>query len=149
MAEGIIILGSARSDGNARSLADELAETTGWPLVDLNTKTISGFDYAFRNREDDFLPLMEMIVGHYDTLLLVTPVYWYSMSGTMKLFLDRFSDLLMLEKDLGRGLRGMRLEVAACGADAEVKEGFFMPFRETARYLGMTYGQESYRCTGG
>jgi hypothetical protein len=61
------------------------------------------------------------------------------MSAVMKTFFDRISDLLKIRKDLGRKLRGKTMAVVSCAADEEYEEGFDMPFRESARYLGMTY----------
>ncbi|MCP4458779.1 MAG: NAD(P)H-dependent oxidoreductase [Cytophagales bacterium] len=39
---------------------------------------------------------------------MATPVYWYSMSGIMKVFLDRIYDVLTIEKELGRKLHGKK-----------------------------------------
>ena len=36
------------------------------------------------------------------TIIFVTPVYWYAMSGRMKVFFDRWTDLLKIDKDTGR-----------------------------------------------
>lgn len=66
---------------------------------------------------------------------MVTPVYWYSMSGTMKIFFDRISDCLKT----GKKLRGMDLAVVTSASDQILKSGFHMPFIETANYLGMNY----------
>ena len=35
------------------------------------------------------------IIEKYDTLIFATPVYWYSMSGIMKVFFDRKNDNLL------------------------------------------------------
>ena len=61
------------------------------------------------------------------------------MSGTMKIFFDRISDCLKTEKETGRKLRGKEMAVLSCGSDKELKNGFHMPFIETANYLGMKY----------
>lgn len=61
------------------------------------------------------------------------------MSGHMKVFFDRLSDLLLIHKDLGRQLRAKQMAVVSCGSDDDLKEGFYMPFKESAAYLGMTY----------
>ena len=90
---------------------------------------------------------MERITSQYDTLIFATPVYWYAMSGTLKIFFDRFSDLLHYRKDLGRTLRGKSMAMISnsgendrkLGLDAELMEGFEMPFVESANYLGMDY----------
>jgi ribosomal-protein-alanine N-acetyltransferase len=61
------------------------------------------------------------------------------MSGHMKVFFDRFSELLTTRKDQGRRLRGKDVAVIACGTDPRLPEGFEAPFRQTCDYLGMRY----------
>ncbi len=51
---------------------------------------------------------MNDIVDKYDVLIFATPVYWYSMSGIMKVFFDRITDLLTIKKDIGRKLKGKK-----------------------------------------
>ena len=135
----MIILASERSTGNTFSLCHLLSKAHNIDIIDLKTKEISHFDYDFKNQSDDFLPLITRIIKDYDRIIFATPVYWYSMSGRMKVFFDRLSDLLFIEKELGRQLRGKEMGVISCGSDAEIKIGFYMPFRESAGYLGMTY----------
>ncbi|QQU01999.1 NAD(P)H-dependent oxidoreductase [Myroides odoratus] len=43
-------------------------------------------EYSFQNKEDDFFVVVEHLVNKYDILIFVIPVYWYSMSGVMKIF---------------------------------------------------------------
>jgi len=139
MKKGIIILGSANSNGETRKIVSFINEKTNYPIVDLRTKQISEFDYEFRNRNDDFHPLIKEIVNNYELIVFATPVYWYTMSGIMKIFFDRFSDCLKIEKETGRKLRGMQMAVVSCGSDNKLKAGFHMPFIESAKYLGMDY----------
>ncbi|GGK70017.1 flavodoxin family protein [Rufibacter glacialis] len=144
MKKGIIILGSSNSYGSTQKIASLVSQKTGFPIIDLKTKHIGEFDYTFKNRGDDFLPLLKQIVENYQIIVFATPVYWYSMSGIMKTFFDRISDCLMTEKETGRKLRGMEMAVISCGCDAKLKDGFYMPFQETAHYLGMTYKADMY-----
>jgi len=139
MKKGIIILGSANSNGETRKIVSFLSDKTSYPIIDLKTKNISEFNYEFKNRNDDFHPLINEIVQEYELIIFATPVYWYSMSGILKIFFDRISDCLKIEKDTGRKLRGMSIAVVSCGSDRELKNGFHMPFIETAKYLGMNY----------
>tara|TARA_R110002096_G_C14656612_1_gene727037 strand:+ start:5658 stop:6164 length:507 start_codon:yes stop_codon:yes gene_type:complete len=139
MKKGIIILGSANSNGETRKVVSFVADKLRYPVIDLKTKKISEFDYEFKNRNDDFHPLITEIVNTYDIIIFATPVYWYSMSGIMKTFFDRISDCLKIEKETGRKLRGMEMAVISCGSDKKLKNGFHMPFIETAKYLGMNY----------
>jgi len=139
MKKGIIILGSANSTGDTFKMASYVSEKTDFPIIDLKTKDIGEFDYEFKNSGDDFIPLLKDIVKKYELIIFATPVYWYSMSGIMKTFFDRISDCLKTEKDTGRKLRGMDMAVISCGSDHELVEGYYMPFIESANYLGMDY----------
>ena len=144
MKKGIIILGSSNSNGTTKKIASFIGARTNFPIVDLNTKTIGKFDYEFKKKDDDFLPLIKQLVENYQMIVFATPVYWYTMSGTMKIFFDRLSDCLKTEKETGRKLRGMEMAIICCGSDQKLKRGFYMPFIETARYLGMTYVADMY-----
>lgn len=138
-ANTVIILGSSRSHGDTRQVADFLAGQTGSDLIDLNDFDISYFDYEHRNAGDDFLPLMERVIANYDRIVFATPVYWYSMSAVMKTFFDRLSDLLKIRKELGRQLRGKSMAVLSCSRADDVDYDFEIPFRLSANYLGMDY----------
>ncbi|WP_116125885.1 flavodoxin family protein [Lewinella sp. IMCC34183] len=142
MAKTLIIVGSARGDGNTAAAARELEERTEGKLIDLLDHRIAPYDYGNDYPDDDdFLSLARRIVI-YDRVILASPVYWYSMSGGMKDFLDRFTDLLTFHKDLGRRLRGKEMGVLSCSAEQKVNPGFYEPFRLSADYLGMSYGPE-------
>ena len=137
--KGVIIQGSSRSNGNTNKITSFVQKKTGFDIIDLKSKQIGEFDYNFKNKADDFLPLMVEIVNKYDTIIFATPVYWYSMSGIMKNFFDRITDCLKIEKEIGRKLRGKTMGMISCGSDSEIKKGFEMPFVESANYLGMHY----------
>ena len=137
--KGLIILGSSNSTGDTFQVVQYLQNETAFDMLDLNDFNIGPFDYEFKNSEDDFIPLMKRIIAAYDTLVFATPVYWYAMSGTMKIFFDRLSDCLKTEKPTGRKLRGKKMAALCCSSGEEEYEGFFMPFRLSAEYLGMHY----------
>jgi multimeric flavodoxin WrbA len=135
----IIIQGSSNSSGDTNKIATYINEKTGIEIIDLKNKNIGQFDYEFKNRDDDFLPLIKDILGKYDILIFATPVYWYTMSGIMKKFFDRISDFLKIDKDTGRKFRGKRMAIISSASSNELKHGFHMPFIESAKYLGMEY----------
>lgn len=137
--KGVIIQGSSRSNGNTNKIVSFVQKETDFDIIDLKSKQIGGFDYNFKNRDDDFLPLMKEIVSKYDTIIFATPVYWYSMSGIMKNFFDRITDCLKIEQEIGKKLRGKAMGMISCGSDSELRTGFKMPFVESANYLGMHY----------
>ena len=136
--QSVIILGSSRSQGDTRKVIDFIRQEMPIDLIDLNHKNISYYDYDHKNQGDDYLNLMEELIG-YSTFIMATPVYWYSMSAPMKTFFDRLSDLVTIRKDLGKGLAGKKMASISCGSDNDLKDGFYMPFRETAYYLKMDY----------
>jgi multimeric flavodoxin WrbA len=133
----IIILGSSRSNGNTRKAIDTVIGNAAIPVVDLLPLNINGYDYEHSNQDDDFIPLMERILK-FETIILATPVYWYTMSWLMKIFLDRITDLLKIRKDLGRQLRGKKLFVVASFNDS-LPKGFEDTFSQICEYLGMDY----------
>lgn len=135
----VIILGSSRSKGETFQMVDYLRGRVHTDFIDLLDKNIGPFDYEFKNQGDDFLPTIRSILDQYDTLIFATPVYWYSMSGIMKDFFDRISDLLKIEKDTGRKFRGKNMAMLCCSAADDLVAGFNMPFVESAHYLGMNY----------
>jgi multimeric flavodoxin WrbA len=139
MKKGIILLGSSNSNGETFSVSKYLSDLTNFQFIDLKSKLIAPFDYEFKNSNDDFLPLIKEITNNFEIIVFATPVYWYTMSGTMKIFFDRISDCLKTEKETGRKLRGKEMAVLSCGSDNELKNGFHMPFIESANYLGMKY----------
>ena len=135
----VIILGSSRKNGNTTKIVDEISKEHGIEVINLSDFNISYYDYESKNREDDFFPLIKGIIENYDTLIFATPVYWYNMSGIMKVFFDRISDLIRIEKETGRKLRGKKIGVISNSHDNEIEESFYIPFKRSADYLGMEY----------
>lgn len=139
MENTVIILGSSRSKGNTGKIVDYINQKYNIDVIDLNSYKIGYFDYDFKNMDDDFIPLMRKIIKNYNNLIFATPVYWYNMSGILKVFFDRFSDLLHYEKDLGRKLRGKNMAMISCSNSNDLKDGFSAPFIASSNYLGMHY----------
>ncbi|GAB4187400.1 MAG: hypothetical protein Tsb0015_06060 [Simkaniaceae bacterium] len=133
----IIIFGSSRSDGNTKRAINAFDPENKAALVDLNDVKISPFDYEHKNFEDDYIDLMEKIIK-YEHIVLATPVYWYTMSAQIKIFVDRLSDLLTIRKDLGKKLSGKKLSVLA-SYSTSLPEGFELAFSQTCNYMDMKY----------
>ena len=137
----IAIFSSARRDGNTGRFIDHIAGELGIETIDLARVNMSAFDYEHRNRNDDFEPLMWRLLG-FEQLIFASPVYWYTVASTMKVFLDRLSDYLNLPDllDEGRRLRGKRAYIV-CTSICEVPPASFVnTFVDTFEYLGMHYG---------
>ncbi|WP_417437869.1 flavodoxin family protein [Idiomarina sp.] len=133
-----VILGTSRSDGNTRYMAEEFVAQTNAVFFDLADYDISVFDYMHENKNDDFLSLISELI-EFDHLVFASPVYWYSMSAQMKTFFDRFSDLITIEKELGRKLKDKSISVISTGFDSEFPECFIKPFELTASYMQLAY----------
>lgn len=146
MTNPIILLGSNRSGGETHESVKTILEERKIEIVDLSELDISPFDYEHKNKDDDYIPLMKRIVDNNNIIVLATPVYWYSVSTIMKIFIDRVSDLLSIEKDTGRKLRGKKLFVIASFYTSLPKH-FESPLEQTCEYLGMEYVGCSYICS--
>ncbi|WP_010648517.1 flavodoxin family protein [Oceanobacillus massiliensis] len=95
----IVFHGSTRANGNTECLTYHAVpkdKGTHIYLRDYNIKPImdqrhdeSGFDAV----EDDHKGLIDLMLSH-DVIVFSTPIYWYSMSGPMKIFIDRWSQIL-------------------------------------------------------
>ena len=144
----IVIVGSSRSNGDIAKLTKQLIERSKWDVLNLTDYEFSYFDYEHKNRNDDYLNIMRHIIEKYDTLIFATPVYWYSMSGIMKVFFDRFTDLLTIEKELGRKLRGKKMAVISSSNGENLGENFWLPFSESATYLGIEYIGNTHTIAG-
>ena len=139
MIKTVIIQGSSRSKGDTWRVVNYLQLNYELNVIDLKTKTIGHYDYEYKNQNDDFLEVVPQIIKEYDLIIFATPVYWYTMSGHMKVFFDRISDLLRVHKDLGRQLRGKSMAMISTSNSDDLIPGFNMPFVESAKYLGMNY----------
>lgn len=147
MKKVLVILGSSRSDGNTMDAVDAILRDRPFKLIDLTEWEISPFDYGHRNRGDDFHRIAEQMAT-VDVIILATPVYWYSMSGILKVFMDRWTDLLEVRKDLGRSLKAKRCYLVASGSDKELPVGFEAVFARTAHYFHMSFGGCFYYAVG-
>jgi len=141
MRSTIALFASSRRNGNTGQLIDRIAGELQIEVIDLGKKNISAFDYEHRNRDDDFEPLIDYVLG-FDQIIFASPVYWYSVAPPMKTFIDRISDLLDVPDllDKGRQLRNKTGFVVSTSVDDEPDAPFIAAFRATFDYLGMEYG---------
>lgn len=126
----LVVLGSPRKNGNSETLAKKVAdgiEKGGGKvdyirLNDLNIRPCQGCGGCEKTGDcvlkDDLTPLFE-VVDAADRLLLVSPVYFYGLSGQCKIFGDRFQSrwarryLLKERFRVGEGRKGYLLSTAA------------------------------------
>ncbi len=136
--KSILIQCSARSDGDSATVCKHLSNKFKLETIDIRKYDISYYDYD-TTRHDDFIPLVRNLSAQYDKWIFVTPVYWYTISGRMKVFLDRTTELLKEHKELGRTLRGKCMGLISVSNDHELQEWFEVPVKMSASYLGMNY----------
>jgi len=134
----IIIFGSSRSDGDTLKAIKAVIQDRSVPIIDLRELSFTYYDYTYANSKDDFLPLAEKMIQH-DPIILATPVYWYTMSAIMKTFIDRWSDLLDIRKDIGRLLANKELCVITSYAADTLPKGFEDAFSQSCDYMEMHY----------
>ncbi|MBB64521.1 MAG: FMN reductase [Waddliaceae bacterium] len=134
----LVIYGSSREEGNTRHALSLVLNEHPHEFIDLRSLDISYFDYTHANEGDDFLSVAEKMLSH-EKIILATPVYWYTMSAMMKTFIDRWSDLITIRKEMGRALKGKWVYVVS-SYGSEYPCGFEDPFRLTCQYLDMHYG---------
>lgn len=126
----LVVLGSPRKNGNsetlARKVADGIEQGGGTVeyirLNDLDIRPCQGCGGCEKTGDcvlkDDLTPLFA-VVDAADRLLLVSPVYFYGLSGQCKIFGDRFQSrwarryLLKERFRAGDGRKGYLLSTAA------------------------------------
>lgn len=139
MHKTIVIFGNSSKPDGSRSLADEVAREFGFQVIDLA-------EYEITNREfnDPLIEVVEQII-HADTVIFATPVYCYSMSARMKLFMDRLTDLAQMDEELKTMLRGKR-GLLLCTGNERLAPGYFEEsFSLLLACLGIEYGGMLYR----
>jgi hypothetical protein len=140
MAERIlVILGSARKQSDTLKLKELLFDSVAHDTIDLLDYTIAPYDYTHQYPEADQFPGIAAEILKYDTIVFATPVYWYAMSAHMKILFDRLTDLVRIQKTVGRQPKGKSILFISVGTDPELPPGFEVPFANTAEYLDMKY----------
>ena len=136
----LVLLASARPAGDAAKLTHAVFSSVEHTLVNLLDAPLYPYSYAGTYPADDAFPALVQQLLQHPVIVLVTPVYWYTMSGLLKTFFDRLTDLVTIAKPLGRQLLGKRVLVLAVGADAALPGGFTAPFELTAKYFNLHFG---------
>jgi len=147
MEKPLIVLGSAHKHGDTHQLVEAVFQNNAYDLIDLLDWPVAPYSYEETHpKTDAFLLLVQQLLQH-QRIVLATPVYWYSMSGPLKLFFDRLTDLTASHKALGRQLAGRRIFLLASGSDPALPTGFEVPFQLTAAYFNMTFAGSFYQST--
>ncbi|WP_420386421.1 flavodoxin family protein [Roseivirga sp.] len=141
----LVILGSARGDGDTFDLVNTLLKDIDFKLVNLLDWRVEEYNYDEEYSEEDQFPEIIEQMKEADLIIFATPVYWYSMSAQLKVFFDRMTNLTDLYKSTGKALKGKSTALISTGSSEEVPEGFYVPFRDTSHYFGMEFKRGYYQ----
>ncbi|WP_312097644.1 flavodoxin family protein [Niallia sp.] len=145
----VVIDGGTRPDGNTATLTDQaliglsvekilLRDHTINPIIDMRHHSD-----GFQDREDDYNTIIDQILA-YDILIFSTPIYWYSMSGLMKNFVDRWSQSLRDSNypDFKAKMAAKKAYVIAVGGDNPHVKGLPMiqQFQHIVDFMGIDFG---------
>lgn len=129
-----IISASSNPDSHCAKLATELLPQA--KHIDISKKNIGFFDYKNENADDDFRDVITDMLDH-DLIILASPVYWYTVSGQMKVFLDRWTDILMFYKEIRPKFK---MKYFALISTYSGNQGFTEEtIKLTGEYMGMHY----------
>ena len=143
----LVLWASSRADGETFKCANIFEPSEVVKKIALHDELISPFDYQHTNEKDDFLKISKTMIKS-QTIVFITPVYWYAMASQMKILFDRLSDLITIRKKDGRALAGKNVFLVANGTGENMPEGFEIPFRSTSNYYEMNFIDSCYVHTG-
>ncbi|MGF6949877.1 multimeric flavodoxin WrbA [Neobacillus sp. B4I6] len=89
----IFLNGSMNIDGNTARLAKEVYQGLDYTHINLAEHHINQIGQDSGGQQDDFQKVIEQLIMA-DVIVIGTPVYWSSMTGYLKTFIDRFADAL-------------------------------------------------------
>ena len=94
-----VIHGGGRPNGNTETLTKIATQDLSVEEIYLKEYSIEPIidkrhsKEGFQEVNDDYNSIIDRILTH-DILIFSTPIYWYTMTGTMKMFIDRWSHTL-------------------------------------------------------
>lgn len=135
-----VIYGGTRPNGNTELLTKHALKGLEVEQIILREHNILPIDdkrhdaKGFEDRHDDYNSIMKRILPH-DTLIFATPIYWYSMSGIMKNFVDRWSHTMRDTKfpDFKQQMSKKDAFVIAVGGDNPAIKG--LPMIQQFQYI--------------
>ncbi len=148
----LFLLGSARADGNsellARAAAEQLPGETGQQWLDLTELRLADYcdgrhattgSWSEQKHEEE----LRLATLAATDIVIVSPLYWYSVSSYTKRYLDYWSKWLSTPdpefkaKMGGRTLWGV---TAMAHPEEVVAEPLILTLHHTAAYMGMRFG---------
>ncbi|MFC1855487.1 flavodoxin family protein [Thermodesulfobacteriota bacterium] len=146
--------GSPDKEGNSASLLN--ACIAGMKTVEgVEVESINIYDYEIEpvwkdyfgdvmqkltDKVKDDMPALRAKMLTADITLLASPIYWYHLSGKMKLFLDRWTD--MMNPDWSTELKGKGLALLSTHSGIHLMNSsdlLHLSMTSTADFLGMNW----------
>ncbi|MFE7096178.1 flavodoxin family protein [Streptomyces erythrochromogenes] len=147
----LFVLGSSRPEGNSETLARAAAEQLPADIpqrwVDLAKDPLP--DFQDGRHEDGTWPVSEQeeelrrLTLEATDIVIVSPLYWYTVSANTKRYLDYWSGWLGVPGlDFKKRMAGRTLwGVTAMSEEDEVRaDGLITALNHSAAYLGMRFG---------
>ncbi len=136
----VVINGGSRPNGNTRILTDHVVKDLQVETIELENYRIEPIvderhaPEGFQEVDDDYRALMDRVMQH-DILIFATPIYWYTMSGTMKKFFDRWSQTMREPEyeDFRERMAKKKAYVIAVGGDSPYIKG--LPLLQQFHFL--------------
>lgn len=107
MSKILFMNASPNKNGATVSIVRELLKNSDYDTMEMSDYKVSQYGAV---REDDEIKKMLNIIKDYDTLVIGSPVYFYTVTGILKTFIDR---LYLLDE--AEVLRGKKLYFFAQG----------------------------------
>ncbi|MCX2183325.1 NAD(P)H-dependent oxidoreductase [Streptomyces sp. SKN60] len=147
----LFVLGSSRADGNseilARAAAAHLPAGVPQRWVDLNEHVLPDFQDGRHESGDRQVSASEELLlratAEASDVVIVSPLYWYSLSAQAKRYLDYWSGWLNVPgSDFKERMAGGTLWGVTAMADDEhvVADGLVTGLSHSAAYLRMRFG---------
>lgn len=131
--QGVLFINASENkNGNTSRIGHQLLQNIDYEQINLVEYKIYQLGQSFH--DDQFDEIVDKI-SDFSTIVLGTPVYWHSMSGYLKVFIERLGRLD--QPDL---LRGKNISVFVQGADPSDTEGPTKAIiKRFAQVTGMNY----------
>lgn len=145
MSKFVIFNGSSRYAGNCAIVVDKVFSGFDAEEFRLKDFTITQYeDYRettlkYKQVSDDYDYLINKFLDG-EVVVFISPVYWYGISGTMKVFIDRFSESLKKIPDFRQRCQGKPIVLIVIGGDnpQEKAEIITTQFSYICDFLGMS-----------
>ncbi|QQZ09681.1 flavodoxin family protein [Heyndrickxia vini] len=143
-----VIYGGTRTNGNTETLTDLAVNGVEVEKIYLSDNIIQPIidgrhsEEGFQEVSDDYNFIIDQLLPH-DTWIFATPIYWYSMSGVMKNFIDRWSQTMRDTNypEFKAQMSKKKAYVIAVGGDDPYIKGLPMiqQFQHIFDFMGMSF----------